>query len=105
MAALQAGEAYNASSLDAPASADGSAATVGDNLGGLDRRFEGVDNHEALKPLLAALPDREREILKLRFVDEFTKSQIAERIGVSQMHISRLLNQIVSRLRVGMLAD
>jgi RNA polymerase sigma-B factor len=63
-----------------------------------------VDNHEALTPLLAALAPRERRIIQLRFVEEWTQTQIAQEIGVSQMHVSRLLSATLVRLREGLLA-
>jgi RNA polymerase sigma-B factor len=63
-----------------------------------------VDDHEALRPLLAALAPRERRILQLRFVDEWTQTQIAREVGLSQMHVSRLLSATLVRLREGMLA-
>jgi len=64
-----------------------------------------VENFHALKPLLAELPERERVILSLRFGDELTQAQIGERLGLSQMHVSRLLSRTLTRLRESMLAD
>jgi RNA polymerase sigma-B factor len=61
-----------------------------------------VENHEALMPLIRELPERERRILGLRFVHNMTQTQIAERIGVSQMHVSRLLARTLERLRDGL---
>jgi RNA polymerase sigma-B factor len=58
-----------------------------------------VEYRDTLRPLLEALPERERAIIKLRFFGEMTQSQIATQIGVSQMHVSRLLSQILERLR------
>ncbi|GAA3390222.1 SigB/SigF/SigG family RNA polymerase sigma factor [Cryptosporangium minutisporangium] len=99
---LQAGDAYTAGSLDRPSTPRPGAPTLGDLLPDLDRPFERVDDHEALAPLVAALPPRERRILYLRFVEEQTQTQIAQEIGVSQMHVSRLLSATLAQLRKGM---
>ena len=96
---LQAGDAYAAGSLDRPATLEPGAPTLGDMIADLDRPFDRVDDHETLAPLLAALPPRERRILQLRFVEEWTQTQIAQEIGVSQMHVSRLLASTLARLR------
>ena len=58
-----------------------------------------IENREALRPLLAALPERERTVLLLRFFESLTQTQIAERVGISQMHVSRLLAKSLARLR------
>jgi RNA polymerase sigma-B factor len=68
-------------------------------LGHLEPRFDLVDHREALAPLLADLPDRERRILVLRFVDGLTQTEIAQQVGISQMHVSRLLSRTLARLR------
>jgi RNA polymerase sigma-B factor len=78
---------------------------VSDRLGAEDSAFERVDLHESLLPLLARLPDRERLILQLRFCGNQTQSQIAERIGVSQMQVSRLLARTLLDLRTELLAE
>lgn len=70
-----------------------------------DRRLETVEDLAALAPLVAALRPRDRYILLLRFGSELTQSQIGERLGVSQMQVSRLLDRILARLRAGMLAQ
>ncbi|BBX60722.1 hypothetical protein MSHO_60670 [Mycobacterium shottsii] len=62
---------------------------------GLDR----IEDRESLRPLLEALPERERTVLVLRFLDSMTQTQIAERVGISQMHVSRLLAKSLARLR------
>jgi RNA polymerase sigma-B factor len=72
-------------------------------LGGLDEELERVEYRHALRPLLEALPERERMIVMLRFFGEMTQTQIAERIGVSQMHVSRLLSRTLTQLRVRLL--
>jgi RNA polymerase sigma-B factor len=76
-----------------------------DSLGGWDEQLEGVEYRESLRPLLAQLPDREKHILMLRFFGNMTQSQIAERIGISQMHVSRLLARTLGQLREGLLTD
>jgi RNA polymerase sigma-B factor len=67
-----------------------------------DRELDAVENREALRPLLAQLPPRERRILALRFVRGMTQSQIADEVGISQMHVSRLLARTLSVLRDGL---
>ena len=67
--------------------------------GSIDESLAGVDDRETLAPLLDALPERERQILIMRFFGNRTQSQIAEVIGVSQMHISRLLDRTLKELR------
>ena len=70
-----------------------------DTLGAADLNLDQIEDREALRPLLAALPERERTVLLLRFFDSLTQTQIAERVGVSQMHVSRLLAKSLARLR------
>ncbi|WP_020668811.1 SigB/SigF/SigG family RNA polymerase sigma factor [Amycolatopsis nigrescens] len=99
---LEAGNAYNSTSLDEVLSADSDNLALGDTLGEEDAGLEGVENHEVLQPLVERLPERERQILALRFVHNMTQTQIAERIGVSQMHVSRLLARTLETLRAGL---
>lgn len=89
-------------SLDAPTSPDGGC--LGDLLGEDDQRLDHVVDVTALQPLLAALPERDLHMLQLRFGAEQTQAQIAEQIGVSQMHVSRLLTGVLARLREQLLA-
>ena len=96
---LQAGNAYYAISVDKPVNAEGESASLADTLGEVDLGLESVENHEALQPLLRELPTRERTILLLRFFGNLTQTQIAERVGISQMHVSRLLSQTLQHLR------
>ena len=70
-----------------------------DTLGDVDIGLDQIENREALRPLLAALPERERTVLVLRFFESLTQTQIAERVGISQMHVSRLLAKSLARLR------
>jgi RNA polymerase sigma-B factor len=88
--------AYRAASLAAPV---GEHRTLGDRLGGEDPAYERVDTHETLGAAVARLPERERRILQLRFFGNMTQAQIAERLGISQMHVSRLLRRTLSQLR------
>jgi RNA polymerase sigma-B factor len=96
---LAAGQAYRGSSLDEILSGDQSGTTLGDLLGEADAELERVEYQQSLQPLLAELPERERSILMLRFFGNMTQTQIADRVGVSQMHVSRLLAQTLARLR------
>lgn len=72
---------------------------LSDTFGSIDSNLEKVLDVESVRPLLAALPDRERIVLRLRFFDNMTQTQIAERVGCSQMHVSRLLTKALERLR------
>jgi RNA polymerase sigma-B factor len=94
---VAAGVSYNSTSLDAPASADG--VCIGETLGEVDAALEAVDNHEILRSALRALPERERIIVLYRFFGQLTQSEIAEKVGLSQMHVSRLLSQSLQTLR------
>ncbi|MCS0638387.1 sigma-70 family RNA polymerase sigma factor, partial [Streptomyces sp. LP05-1] len=64
-----------------------------------------VEDFHALAPLIAGLDERDRQIIHLRFVEELTQSQIGERLGCSQMHVSRLLSRTLKRLREGLLTN
>ncbi|WP_328885577.1 SigB/SigF/SigG family RNA polymerase sigma factor [Streptomyces sp. NBC_00316] len=79
--------------------------TFVDVLGAPDPAMESVENLHALAPLLAGLDERERRIVQMRFGAEMTQAQIGAELGVSQMHVSRLLSRIVGRLRAGMCID
>ncbi|MDQ3717031.1 MAG: sigma-70 family RNA polymerase sigma factor, partial [Actinomycetota bacterium] len=95
---------FRPASLDAPAREDASL-PVGELIGAADYAYERVENSESLTPLLAALDARDRLILGLRFVDGCTQKEIGDRIGVSQMQVSRLLNSVLGRLREQLCAD
>jgi RNA polymerase sigma-B factor len=101
---LEGAQAYATTSLDAPISGDEGEGSVplADRLGAEDLDLEAVEHRESLRPLLAALPSRERRILALRFFHGMTQSQIAEEVGVSQMHVSRLLAKSLATLRAGL---
>jgi RNA polymerase sigma-B factor len=97
---LASAQSYWSVSLDAPATADADAdLPLGETLGGEDDRYALVDDIVSLKPLLERLPARERRILAMRFFEEMTQQQIGERVGVTQMQVSRLLNRSLTRLR------
>jgi len=98
---LVAGSSYNTLSIDSGGSGSGDeeARAIADTLGDVDTGLERIENREALRPLLEALPERERTVLVLRFFDSMTQTQIAERVGISQMHVSRLLAKSLARLR------
>ncbi|MCK1821136.1 RNA polymerase sigma factor SigF [Streptomyces sp. XM83C] len=103
---LAVGNAYTASSLDSPAPEDdGGEGSLADRLGYEDAALEGVEYRESLKPLLAKLPPRERRIIMLRFFANMTQSQIGEEVGISQMHVSRLLTRTLAQLREGLISD
>ena len=76
-----------------------------DVIGGDDEALEHVENRETIKPLLEALDPREKHILTLRFFRGMTQSQIAAEIGISQMHVSRLLARTLERLRDSLEAE
>ncbi|MEU4659929.1 RNA polymerase sigma factor SigF [Streptomyces sp. NPDC023723] len=95
---------YNSSSLDAALGGSEDGETVlADFIGTEDAALELVEDFHALAPLIAELGDRDRQIIHMRFVEELTQAQIGERLGVSQMHVSRLLSRTLARLREGML--
>ncbi len=97
--ALQAGQAYRSSSLDELLSSGDTAGAPDSFIGGLDGELISIEDREALRPLLAELAPRERTILALRFFHQLTQTQIAEQVGISQMHVSRLLRQTLTFLR------
>ncbi|MFD0585140.1 RNA polymerase sigma factor SigF [Dactylosporangium darangshiense] len=101
---LESGGAYRALSINMPAGGADSGAELADLLGGEDRSLAAVDDRESLRPLLARLPAREQKIIAMRFFGNLTQIQIAERLGISQMHVSRLLARSLTFLR-GELSD
>ena len=74
-------------------------------LGRTEPEFDLVEHRESLAPLLAALPERERRILLMRFFGEMTQTEIANHVGLSQMHVSRLLSRTLAQLRRQLAAD
>ncbi|WP_242644870.1 SigB/SigF/SigG family RNA polymerase sigma factor [Streptomyces laculatispora] len=107
---LIAANGYTAGSLDVPVGGgdgDGSSAgvTYGDITGDCDPGMQLFENLHTLAPLLEQLGERERSIVEMRFGQEMTQSQIGTHLGVSQMHVSRMITRIIGELRVGMLAQ
>ncbi|MEU4204730.1 SigB/SigF/SigG family RNA polymerase sigma factor [Streptomyces sp. NPDC045470] len=99
---LRALESYRSLSLDAAldhGGEGGDAHTLLHVLGALEDAFALVEDRETVKPVLARLPERDRRILYLRFFEDRTQSAIAAELGVSQMHVSRLLNRALARIR------
>jgi len=100
--ALEAMSAYRAGSLDAPRSTrEEETESVADSLGSHDSGFDRAEERATLQPLLARISERERTVLELRFGEDLTQAEIGERIGVSQMQVSRLIRQALIRLRAG----
>ncbi|MFI8228930.1 RNA polymerase sigma factor SigF [Streptomyces sp. NPDC085900] len=99
---------YNSSSLDAALTGDGpegGEAVLADFLGVEEDGLRLVEDFQSLAPLMAELGERDRQILHMRFVEEATQAEIGERLGCSQMHVSRLIKRIIARLREGMLGE
>ena len=97
--AMEAGAAYRATSLDARRSSDDDTSTLGERLPGEDVPTRPVELRMLVDQLLRTLPEREAEIMRLRFYDELTQSEIAARLGISQMHVSRLMRRCLDTLR------
>jgi RNA polymerase sigma-B factor len=100
------GEAvYTTRSLNWPAYGDDDMGELGERIGGLDPAIEAVADRDALHRAWPLLPKRLRDILTLRFVDELSQSQIADKMGISQMHVSRLITRSLTLLRRYMTAE
>jgi RNA polymerase sigma-B factor len=98
--ALEASGAYRATSLSAPRGSDEEAGeTLGDTVGTSEEGFGRAEDRATLEQLMRAVTPREREVLRLRFEEDLTQSEIGQRVGVSQMHVSRLIRQSIARLR------
>jgi RNA polymerase sigma-B factor len=102
--AMESSAGYTPASLNAPVSGDG-AAEFGDLLGGADGDLELVDDKITVARLLLRLPARERQMLAMRFYGNRTQADIAAELGISQMHVSRLLSRALAWLREAMLSD
>jgi RNA polymerase sigma-B factor len=97
---LMAGSSYKTTSIDGAAgSGSEDRPSLAETLGDVDPGLEKVEYREALRPLLEELPERERTVLVLRFFESMTQSQIAAKVGISQMHVSRLLAKTLAQLR------
>ncbi|MET9544322.1 SigB/SigF/SigG family RNA polymerase sigma factor [Streptomyces sp. NPDC006627] len=99
---MEAIDSFRAISLDAQlnaATSEGKSAALGDLLGQAEPRYDIIVAREAVKPCLARLPERERRILHMRFFQDMTQARIGEELGISQMHVSRLLTRACRRVR------
>ncbi len=97
--ALEAGNRYRPNSLDAPVHApEGPPSTLGEQVGEEDGDLDGADDRVRVRRLLSRLPERERRIVYLRYFEDMTQSSIAEKMGISQMHVSRLLARSMTAL-------
>ena len=99
--AMEAGSAYSTVSLSSGPGGGGDDDDFDpmESIGSEDDEYERTEQRASLEPALEALPEREREILRMRFEDGLTQTQIAEKIGISQMHVSRLIRKSLSRMR------
>lgn len=97
--ALVAAGVYSITSLDRPTRGESAQASLAEFIGAEDPRIESVIDRTAIKPLIAGLDDRDRQILMMRYFQNMTQREIGARLGYSQMHVSRLLTAIFTRLR------
>ncbi|MGH2746628.1 MAG: SigB/SigF/SigG family RNA polymerase sigma factor [Actinomycetota bacterium] len=103
---LEIAQAYNFTSLDSPIDSDDSrSSSFLDQLGGEDEQLANLEYRASLAPEMAKLPEREQRIIYLRFFKGMTQSEIADRLGISQMHVSRLLNRTLTELRKALEED
>ncbi|MFZ3561612.1 SigB/SigF/SigG family RNA polymerase sigma factor [Streptomyces sp. BH055] len=105
--AQKAANGYNAASLDASLTgqdAEGEESRLADVIGVEENTYELIENYRSLAPLINRLDTRDRTIIHLRFVEERTQKEIAESLGISQMHVSRLLARLLAQLRAGLMA-
>ena len=96
---LESANAYSTLSLDSGDGSDDGLGSMLASMGMADEALEHVEIRESLRPLIERLPPRERQILLLRFYRQMTQSQIAAEVGISQMHVSRLLTRTLAELR------
>jgi RNA polymerase sigma-B factor len=97
--AIDAGSAYRSASLDAGRGDDDESPSLLGQLGATDPELAGAERRAALEPLISSLPEREQVMLYLRFYEGLTQSEIAKKLGISQMHVSRLLSRSLQELR------
>ncbi|MFJ3222470.1 SigB/SigF/SigG family RNA polymerase sigma factor [Streptomyces sp. NPDC086783] len=102
---MEALESYSTLSLDAEMPSGDDGYSLADTLGAADSSFDTVVDREAAKKGLSRLPERERAILYMRFFEDMTQNRIADRLGISQMHVSRLISSSCARVRAEALAD
>ncbi|MGW9591362.1 SigB/SigF/SigG family RNA polymerase sigma factor [Streptomyces chartreusis] len=96
---LEALDSFSTLSLDAEMSSSEDGFSLADTIGGCDEAYDVVVDREAAKEGLRRLPERERTILYLRFFEDMTQSRIADELGISQMHVSRLISRCCARVR------
>ena len=96
---LEIAQAYNFTSLDAPIDSEEGSTSFAEQLGAEDEQLENLEYRASLAPEMAKLPEREQKIVYLRFYKGLTQSEIASRLGISQMHVSRLLTRTLAQLR------
>ena len=99
MMAMEADSARRAASLSAPVGGDEDSSTLGEQLGAVDASLERAADRMTVFDLVMKLPPREREIVRLRFEENLSQAEIGERVGISQMHVSRLLRRTLTELR------
>ncbi|MFF5497234.1 SigB/SigF/SigG family RNA polymerase sigma factor [Streptomyces aquilus] len=104
-AGLEALESYSALSLDAELSTGDDGYSLADTLGSSDSSYDVVVDRESVKAGLSRLPERERAILYMRFFEDMTQSRIADQLGISQMHVSRLISRSCARVRAEALGE
>ena len=97
--AMEVGGAYRSASLDVPGGEGRDSAALAERLGAPDHHLELLEHRVVIEQALATLPEREQTIIRLRFFEDKTQTQIAEEVGVSQMHVSRLLARTLAGLR------
>jgi RNA polymerase sigma-B factor len=97
--AMEAAQAYRSTSIDAPTTGDDPGAGLAGQLGNEDANLFAAENRMLVASLVDSLPKREQLIMRLRFYDGMTQTQIADRLGISQMHVSRLLARSLNQLR------
>ncbi len=102
---LECGRAYSAQSIDPLLDPGDDEVPLAAVVGTVDAGMERVEDRHALRPLMDSLPERERRMIEMRFFRNMTQTEIAEELGISQMHVSRLLTRTLADLREQMLAE
>jgi RNA polymerase sigma-B factor len=102
---LECGRAYSTQSIDPLLDPDDDQVPLAAVVGAVDPGIERVEDRHALRPLMEALPERERRMIEMRFFQNMTHTEIAEQLGISQMHVSRLLTRTLADLRAQMLSE
>lgn len=97
--AMEAASAFDALSLETPRGGEDDTTSYAETVGADDAGYEMVEYSATIEPALNAMPPRDRLILRMRFERDLTQSEIAERLGISQMHVSRIIRRSLSRLR------